>query len=140
MSERVALQPVDAADVTIVVDNAIDILAPSTEVAQRPPLVWDWSEREQLRAEHGLVVLSSCSHAGVINVLHHAQRLTGVDKVHAVVGGLHLTGGLFEAIIPRTMMSWPPLGPMWWCRAIAQAGRPPTCSAPDSRIRVSRAM
>jgi 7,8-dihydropterin-6-yl-methyl-4-(beta-D-ribofuranosyl)aminobenzene 5'-phosphate synthase len=111
MSERVALQPVDAADVTIVVDNAIDILAPSTEVAQRPPLVWDWSEREQLRAEHGLVVLSSCSHAGVINVLHHAQRLTGVDKVHGVVGGLHLTGGLFEAIIPRTIDELAAIGP-----------------------------
>jgi hypothetical protein len=46
MGERVALQPVDAADVTIVVDNGIDILAPSTEVAQRALLVWDWSERK----------------------------------------------------------------------------------------------
>jgi 7,8-dihydropterin-6-yl-methyl-4-(beta-D-ribofuranosyl)aminobenzene 5'-phosphate synthase len=35
--------------------------------------------------------------------LRHAQRLTGVEKVHAFVGGLHLTGGLFEAIIPRTI-------------------------------------
>jgi 7,8-dihydropterin-6-yl-methyl-4-(beta-D-ribofuranosyl)aminobenzene 5'-phosphate synthase len=35
--------------------------------------------------------------------LRHAQRLTGVEKVHAFVGGLHLTGALFEAIIPRTI-------------------------------------
>src|SRR5258708_38934997 len=53
--------------------------------------------------DKGLVVLSSCSHAGVINVLRHAQRLTGIDKVYAFVGGLHLTGGLFEPIIPRTI-------------------------------------
>ena len=272
MIEHVQLQSVDAVDVTILVDNSIDILLPSTETALRPPLLWDWSERDQLIAEHGysllvtvhrdgksesilydaglgrttaihnldilgvnakelravvlshghadhhggleglyqrvgrqhmplvlhpdawrerkvvfpngteirmpppsrgdldregwqvveergpsllldntllvtgqverstdfekgfplqlaqhnggweadtwiwddqgvvchvkdkgLVVLSSCSHAGVINVLRHAQRITGIDQIHAFVGGLHLTGGLFEAIIPRTI-------------------------------------
>jgi 7,8-dihydropterin-6-yl-methyl-4-(beta-D-ribofuranosyl)aminobenzene 5'-phosphate synthase len=270
--ERVALQPVDAADVTILVDNSIDILAAPTPVAQRPPWVWEWVAQPQLRAEHGyslvltiqrgaqrdsilydaglgrdttvhnmdvlginpadlrtmvlshghadhhggleglyrrigrrgmplvlhpaawqdrrvvfptgtaihmpppsrqdldregwevveergpsllldgtvlvtgqvarvtefergmpihqahahdgwepdvwiwddqavvvqvagkgLVVLSSCSHAGAINVLRHAQRLTGVEQIHAFVGGLHLTGGLFERIIPQTV-------------------------------------
>ena len=280
MSERVALHPVDAVDVTILVDNFVDILLPSSEKAQRAPLVWDWSERDQLIAEHGyalvlsiykdagtqtilydaglgrqtaihnldilgmranelravvlshghadhhggleglfqrvgrrrmplvlhpdawrerkvvfptgteirmpppsrgdldregwevveergpslllensvlvtgqverltdfekgfplqhahvdggwepdtwiwddqavvchvkdkgLVVLSSCSHAGVINVLGHAQRLTGIDKVHAFVGGLHLTGGLFEPIIPRTIEELARIGP-----------------------------
>jgi 7,8-dihydropterin-6-yl-methyl-4-(beta-D-ribofuranosyl)aminobenzene 5'-phosphate synthase len=58
-----------------------------------------------------LLVLSSCSHAGVINVLKHAQRLTGVDTVHAFVGGLHLTGGLFESIIPRTINELAAIGP-----------------------------
>jgi 7,8-dihydropterin-6-yl-methyl-4-(beta-D-ribofuranosyl)aminobenzene 5'-phosphate synthase len=269
----IRLAPVDALDVTIVVDNAIDILAASSEVAQRPVLAWDWSEREQLRAEHGyalwvtvtrdgrrdtllydaglgrdtaahnlallgydlkdvrtvvfshghadhhsglegitraigrsgiplvlhpdawrerrivfptgteihlpgpshqdldregwqvveergpslvldgavlvtgqtarvtdfeqgfpphqartadggwepdvwiwddqavvvnvrgrgLVVMSSCSHAGVINVLENARKLTGTAHVHAFAGGMHLTGGLFEQIIPRTI-------------------------------------
>jgi 7,8-dihydropterin-6-yl-methyl-4-(beta-D-ribofuranosyl)aminobenzene 5'-phosphate synthase len=280
MSEVVALKPVDSVDVSIVVDNAIDILMPSTETVQRPPLAWDWSEREPLIAEHGyslfltirqsgrrtsllydaglgrqtvrhnlgvldlpigevrtvvlshghadhhggleglfqsvgrramplvlhpdawrerkvvfpggneihmpgpsqadldregwqvveergpsllldetvlvtgqvdrvtdfekgfplqqarthdgwepdtwiwddqavvchlkgrgLVVLSSCSHAGVINVLRHAQRLTGIDHIHAFVGGLHLTGGLFEPIIPRTIAELARIGP-----------------------------
>jgi 7,8-dihydropterin-6-yl-methyl-4-(beta-D-ribofuranosyl)aminobenzene 5'-phosphate synthase len=268
----VTLRTVDAVDVTIVVDNAIDILVPSTELARRPPWRWDWSERQQLRAEHGyslvvtvhrsnqhdtilydaglgrdtaahnmdvlginpatframvlshghvdhhngleglfgrigrrsmplvihpdawldrravfpsgveihmpppsrqdldregwevveerrpsvllegailvtgqvervtdyekgwplqqsridggwqpdpwmwddqavvlhvrdkgLVILSSCSHAGAINVIRHAQRITGIDKVHAFIGGLHLTGGLYEPIIPSTV-------------------------------------
>jgi 7,8-dihydropterin-6-yl-methyl-4-(beta-D-ribofuranosyl)aminobenzene 5'-phosphate synthase len=59
----------------------------------------------------GLVVLSACSHAGVINVLRHARRLTGVDRVYAFVGGLHLTGGLFEPIIPRTLDELAAIGP-----------------------------
>ncbi len=61
--------------------------------------------------DKGLVVLSSCSHAGVINVLRHAQHLTGVTQVHALVGGLHLTGGLFESIIPRTIAELARIGP-----------------------------
>ena len=51
----------------------------------------------------GLVVVSSCSHSGVVNVLQNAQRITGVGKVHAFIGGLHLTGGIFEKIIPETI-------------------------------------
>ncbi len=69
------------------------------------PDPWIWEDQAlvlNLRGK-GLVVLSMCSHAGIINVLRHAQRLTGVAKVHAVAGGLHLTGGLYEAIIPRTI-------------------------------------
>lgn len=271
MAEQVELAPVDGVDVTIVMDNAIDILAAPTDTARRPPWQWDWSDVEQLRAEHGyslsvtvhrngtsekilydagltrdstihnldvlgidpaeyravvlshghadhhggleglfgriqtsmplvihphawrerkvvfptgaeirmpppshndldregwlvveergpslllggsvlvtgqidrvtdfekgfplqhaatengwkpdtwiwddqavavnvrgrgLVVLSSCSHSGVINVLRHVRRVTGVDEVHGFIGGLHLTGGLFESIIPNTI-------------------------------------
>jgi 7,8-dihydropterin-6-yl-methyl-4-(beta-D-ribofuranosyl)aminobenzene 5'-phosphate synthase len=51
------LNPVDSLDVTIIVDNAIDILLPSDERTKRPPLTWDWSEKQQLIAEHGYSVL-----------------------------------------------------------------------------------
>jgi 7,8-dihydropterin-6-yl-methyl-4-(beta-D-ribofuranosyl)aminobenzene 5'-phosphate synthase len=61
--------------------------------------------------DKGLVVLSSCSHSGVINVLRHAQQLTGVKEVYAFVGGLHLTGGLFEPIIPRTIQELAKINP-----------------------------
>ncbi|HET9001192.1 MAG TPA: MBL fold metallo-hydrolase [bacterium] len=280
MNQRVMLQPVDAVDVTIVVDNFLDVLMPSTEMVRRAPLVWDWAERDTLVAEHGysllvtvrkddrtesllfdaglgretaihnldvlgvrisdlrtvalshghvdhhgglegifrrvgrqrmplvlhpdawrdrkivfptgteirmpppnrsdleregvevveergpsllldgmvlvtgqvervtdfekgfplqhartqdgwepdtwlwddqpmvlnlkdkgLVVLSCCSHAGIINVLRHAQRMTGQEKVYAVIGGLHLTGGIFEPIIPRTLDELVAIGP-----------------------------
>ncbi len=223
-SQHITLLPVDVADVTILVDNSLDILLPSDEVAHRAPMYYDWSDREQLIAEHGysllltvvregrsesvlydaglgrrtvlhnmdvlevkatdlrtiilshghadhhgglegmfqrigrprmllvlhpddfekgfplqqmhtdhgwepdtwvwddqavvcyvkdkgLVVLSACSHAGAINVLKHAQHLTGIDKVYAFIGGFHLSGGIFETIIPRTIAELVAIGP-----------------------------
>ncbi len=38
----------------------------------------------------GLVVLTSCSHRGVINTVKAAQKASGIDKVHAVIGGFHI--------------------------------------------------
>ena len=69
------------------------------------PDPWTWDDQGIVCNVNGkgLVVVSSCSHSGVINVLHNAQRLTGVERVHAFVGGLHLSGGLFEPIIPQTI-------------------------------------
>jgi 7,8-dihydropterin-6-yl-methyl-4-(beta-D-ribofuranosyl)aminobenzene 5'-phosphate synthase len=55
--------------------------------------------------ERGLVIISGCSHAGVINVLFHAQRLTGEARIAGLLGGLHLTGGLFEARIEPTVQA-----------------------------------
>lgn len=40
----------------------------------------------------GLVVITSCAHRGVINTVKYAQKITGEDKVHAIVGGFHLSG------------------------------------------------
>lgn len=40
--------------------------------------------------DRGLVVVSSCGHAGIINTLKRAQEITGVDKIYALVGGFHL--------------------------------------------------
>jgi 7,8-dihydropterin-6-yl-methyl-4-(beta-D-ribofuranosyl)aminobenzene 5'-phosphate synthase len=41
-------------------------------------------------AGHGLVVIGSCSHRGIINTVRRAQAVSGIDKVHAIVGGFHL--------------------------------------------------
>jgi 7,8-dihydropterin-6-yl-methyl-4-(beta-D-ribofuranosyl)aminobenzene 5'-phosphate synthase len=59
----------------------------------------------------GLVVLTGCGHAGVVNTIRHAQQLTGVQKVYAVIGGFHLTGALFERIIPPTVAALKELSP-----------------------------
>jgi 7,8-dihydropterin-6-yl-methyl-4-(beta-D-ribofuranosyl)aminobenzene 5'-phosphate synthase len=50
----------------------------------------------------GLVVFSACSHAGIVNVLHHARACFPGIKLHAVMGGFHLAGAT-EAIIPETV-------------------------------------
>ncbi len=61
----------------------------------------------------GLVILTGCGHAGIINIIRYAQQLTGVDQVYAVVGGFHLTGGLFEPIIPATVAALQAIGPRY---------------------------
>lgn len=50
----------------------------------------------------GLIVLTACSHAGVINVLEHARDCFPGVKLHAVLGGLHLSG-INERVIPQTV-------------------------------------
>jgi 7,8-dihydropterin-6-yl-methyl-4-(beta-D-ribofuranosyl)aminobenzene 5'-phosphate synthase len=40
--------------------------------------------------DKGLVVISSCGHAGIVNSVRQAQAVSGIRKVHAVMGGFHL--------------------------------------------------
>ncbi len=69
------------------------------------PDMWIWDDQNLVVnvRDRGLVVMSGCSHAGAVNVMRNAQRLTGVVRIHAFIGGMHLTGGIFEAIIPPTI-------------------------------------
>lgn len=53
--------------------------------------------------DKGLVVLAGCAHAGIVNTVQYAREVTGIDKVHVVMGGFHLSGKLFEGIIGRTI-------------------------------------
>jgi len=46
----------------------------------------------------GLIVLSGCAHRGIVNTVKQAQRMTGIEKVHAVMGGFHLTNAKPEVI------------------------------------------
>ncbi len=46
----------------------------------------------------GLVVLSGCAHLGIVNTVKHAQKSTGIDKIHAVMGGFHLINAKPEVI------------------------------------------
>lgn len=50
----------------------------------------------------GLIVLTACSHAGVVNVLTHAQQCFPALPLHAVLGGFHLSG-TNERVIPPTV-------------------------------------
>jgi 7,8-dihydropterin-6-yl-methyl-4-(beta-D-ribofuranosyl)aminobenzene 5'-phosphate synthase len=51
----------------------------------------------------GLLVLTGCGHAGAVNIARYAKRLTGVDRLHAMMGGFHLGGPAFERIIEPTV-------------------------------------
>src|SRR5580704_8308425 len=70
---------------------------------QPDPMIWDDQALVVNVRDRGLVIVSGCSHAGAINVLRHAQRLTGEARIAGLIGGLHLTGGLFEARIQPTV-------------------------------------
>jgi 7,8-dihydropterin-6-yl-methyl-4-(beta-D-ribofuranosyl)aminobenzene 5'-phosphate synthase len=52
--------------------------------------------------DKGLVIISGCAHAGIVNTVRYAMSVTGIDKVHVVMGGFHLSGPFFEPIIDRT--------------------------------------
>jgi len=43
-----------------------------------------------IKTELGLVIVLGCAHHGMINTVSHAMEVTGVDKVHMIVGGTHL--------------------------------------------------
>ena len=52
----------------------------------------------------GLVVLDPCGHSGVLSSLDHAQKLTGVDALHGVLGGFHLGhAGITQQKIDQTV-------------------------------------
>ena len=58
----------------------------------------------------GLVIVSGCAHMGIINIVRHAQKITGIEKVHAVIGGFHL-GNADPGIIEITVADLKEIGP-----------------------------
>jgi len=77
--------------------------------------VWDPTEDDTAvvmnLGSKGLVVLSGCAHSGIINTVEYAREITGINKVHAIMGGFHLTGPAFEPIIYDTVKSMKQIGP-----------------------------
>jgi 7,8-dihydropterin-6-yl-methyl-4-(beta-D-ribofuranosyl)aminobenzene 5'-phosphate synthase len=59
----------------------------------------------------GLVVLTSCSHRGVINAVKAAQKASGIDKVHAVIGGFHIVPPLGDDYIRQTIEAFREIDP-----------------------------
>ena len=69
---------------------------------QPDPLILD----DQALVTHvrgqGLVILTGCGHSGIVNIVRYVRKLTGEDSIHAIIGGFHLGGPLFEHIIAPT--------------------------------------
>ena len=51
-----------------------------------------------VKTKAGLVVILGCAHRGMINTLNHAKRLTGEDRIYAVIGGSHLISASEERL------------------------------------------
>ena len=80
----------------------------------------------------GLVIITGCGHAGIINTINYAKELTGEDRIYCLLGGMHLSGGLFESIIGRTVEELERLKPKFIV--------PCHCSGLKAMIELSRKM
>jgi 7,8-dihydropterin-6-yl-methyl-4-(beta-D-ribofuranosyl)aminobenzene 5'-phosphate synthase len=103
------------------------------------PLVLDDQALVVDVAGRGLLVITGCGHAGVVNIVRHARALTGVEHVHAVVGGFHLTGALFAPVVTPTVAALAALAPdlvlpahcTGWQACHELAGRLPDAFVPN---------
>jgi len=59
----------------------------------------------------GLVVLTSCSHRGVINTVRQAIEASGINKVHAVIGGFHIVPPLDDDYINKAIEEFRQIDP-----------------------------
>ncbi len=83
-----------------------------TDGAWRPdPLVLDDQALVINIAGKGIVVLTGCGHAGVVNICRYARGLTGDQPLYAVMGGFHLNGPLYEPLIDRVCADLRALSP-----------------------------
>jgi 7,8-dihydropterin-6-yl-methyl-4-(beta-D-ribofuranosyl)aminobenzene 5'-phosphate synthase len=69
---------------------------------QPDPLILDDQALVANVRGRGLVVLTGCGHSGIVNIVRYVQKLTDHTRIHAVIGGFHLSGPYFERVIAPT--------------------------------------
>ena len=62
----------------------------------------------------GLVIVTGCSHAGIVNIARQAIELTSCEKIEGIIGGLHLIDAT-DCRIKRTVEELSKLNPQWIC-------------------------
>ena len=67
------------------------------------PLVCDDQALIMNVRNKGLIILTGCGHAGIINTIKFAKKVTGIEKIHCVIGGFHLSGQDYEDSISLTL-------------------------------------
>ena len=60
----------------------------------------------------GLVIVTGCSHAGIVNIVRQSIEMTGVPKLHGIIGGLHLIEAPDQRI-KRTVEELRKMNPHW---------------------------
>ena len=63
--------------------------------------------------DKGLVIMTGCGHAGIVNICNYAKKLTGENKIHAIIGGFHLPDTLDPIVIESTVNDIKNLNPDW---------------------------
>ncbi|WP_324460726.1 MBL fold metallo-hydrolase [Methanospirillum sp.] len=82
--------------------------------------------------DKGLIIISGCAHAGIINSALYARKITGIDNIHAIMGGFHLSGPYFKRIIPDTISALQELNP--------EHIIPMHCTGWEAQVEISRAL
>jgi 7,8-dihydropterin-6-yl-methyl-4-(beta-D-ribofuranosyl)aminobenzene 5'-phosphate synthase len=95
ISQRSFEKVLSPSAMTIGFDRGIGCYPERLSDAERSaPVVPDQFQHEIATAfnlkRRGLIILTSCSHRGVINAIRQAQAACGVERIHAVIGGFHL--------------------------------------------------
>jgi len=62
------------------------------------------------QSDRGLVIITGCGHRGIVDIVRHCQRITGIEHIHALIGGFHL----------RCASPWK----LWQVRRFLQAVKP----------------
>ena len=60
----------------------------------------------------GVVIVTGCSHAGIVNITRQAIKLTGTEKIHGIIGGFHLIEAP-EIRIKKTAQMLKEFNPDW---------------------------
>ncbi|MDW0258966.1 MAG: MBL fold metallo-hydrolase [Nitrososphaeraceae archaeon] len=76
-------------------DNEITVL-PDPLVSDDQALIMNVKNK-------GLIILPGCGHAGIVNTIKFAKKVTGIKKIYCVIGGFHLSGQDYEDSIPLTI-------------------------------------
>ena len=92
----VALTPVDAVDVTLVMDLSLDILMAGQEGVQRFKLAYDWSDHDSLLAEHGFSALVTVEFAGRRHSVLYDGGLSALEGIRAATQGSAAALGLAD--------------------------------------------
>ena len=52
--------------------------------------------------KRALTLIAGCAHSGIINTAEYAKAVTGISRIHAVIGGMHMKDAS-EAVKERTL-------------------------------------
>lgn len=75
-------------------------------------------------SDTGLVVIAGCAHSGICNTVEQARRVTGVDRVRAVLGGFHLQKAKPERLGPTAdYLAALDLEGLWCCHCTDLAAK-----------------